>query len=114
MQEEEDEDDIYAPDDSIPGLSKPAPTSGGGGAAIPPKANDELEEGEEEDEEMEEDYGESDSVRFSVLLSLPLLLLRLFYTKNTITTTQLLLSSEVYIAVEYEVDGDVNISCAFF
>ena len=61
MQEEEDEDDIYAPDDSIPGLSTPAPTSGG---VIPPKANDELEEGEEEDEEMEEDYGESDSVSF--------------------------------------------------
>lgn len=64
MQEEEDEDDIYAPDDSIPGLSTPAPTSGGDGSggAIPPKANDELEEGEEEDEEMEEDYGDSDSV----------------------------------------------------
>lgn len=63
LQEEEDEDDIYAPDDSIPGLSTPAPTSGGGGGGgIPPKANDELEEGEEEDEEMEEDYGESDSV----------------------------------------------------
>lgn len=61
MQEEEDEDDIYAPDDSIPGLSTPAPTSGGSGGAIQPKANDELEEGEE-DEEMEEDYGESDSV----------------------------------------------------
>lgn len=61
MQEEEDEDDIYAPDDSIPGLSTPAPISGG---AIPPKANDDLEEGEEEDEEMEEDYGESDSVSF--------------------------------------------------
>lgn len=61
MQEEEDEDDIYAPDDSIPGLSTPAPTSGG---AIQPKPNDELEEGEEEDEEMEEDYGESDSVGF--------------------------------------------------
>lgn len=63
MQEEEDEDDIYAPDDSIPGLSTPAPNSGAGaGGAIPPKANDELEEGEEEGEEMEEDYGESDSV----------------------------------------------------
>lgn len=66
MQEEEEEDDIYAPDDSIPGLSTPAPTSGGGdsgsGGAIQPNATDELEEGEEEDEEMEEDYGESDSV----------------------------------------------------
>lgn len=49
-----------------------------------------------------------------VLLSLPLLLVHLLYTKNTITTTQLLLSSGVYIAVGYEVDGDVNISCAFF
>lgn len=64
IQEEEDEDDIYAPDDSIPGLSTPTPTSGGGasGGTIQPKANDELEEGEEEDEEMEEDYDESDSV----------------------------------------------------
>lgn len=65
MQEEGDEDDIYAPDDSIPGLSTPAPTSGGGGGSggtIQPKADDELEEGEQEDEEMEEDYGDSDSV----------------------------------------------------
>ena len=71
MQEEEDEDDIYAPDDSIPGLSTPAPTSAGGGSggAVQPKANDELEEGEEEDEEMEEDYGESDSVGVFSFLS---------------------------------------------
>lgn len=64
MKEEEDDDDIYAPDDSIPGLSTPAPTSAAGdsGGTIQPKANDELEEGEEEDEEMQEDYGESDSV----------------------------------------------------
>lgn len=88
MQEEEDEDDIYAPDDSIPGLSTSAPTSGGDGSsggAVQPKANDELEEGEEEDEEMEEDYGESDSVGgfFFLFFFLSFFLSHLFYAKNT-------------------------------
>lgn len=87
MQEEEDEDDIYAPDDSIPGLSTPAPTSGGGGGVgsggtIQPKANDELEEGEEEDEEMEEDYGDSDSVGSFFLSFLSFFLSHLFYAKK--------------------------------
>lgn len=87
MEEEEDEDDIYAPDDSIPGLSTPAPNSGAD-SAIPPKANDELEEGEEEDEEMEEDYGESDSVGVFFLLSY------LYHTNNTIKTRPILLSQK--------------------
>lgn len=99
MQEEEDEDDIYAPDDSIPGLSTPAPNSGGGAATILPKANDELEEGEEEDEEMEEDYGESDSVSHFALLLFASILYEINYYKKTIPSP-----SEVYIAVKYEVD----------
>lgn len=94
MQEEEDEDDIYAPDDSIPGLSTPAPTSGGDGSggAIPPKANDELEEGEEEDEEMEEDYGDSDSVGDFFLASI---LREKYHYNETIPSP-----SEIYTAVE--------------
>lgn len=103
MQEEEDEDDIYAPDDSIPGLSTPGPNPGAGGAggAILSKANDELEEGEEEDEEMEEDYGDSDSVGCYFTLSFFLLLSHLFRTYYNKTTSS---PSKVYVAVEYEAD----------
>lgn len=111
MQEEEDEDDIYAPDDSIPGLSTPAPNPGAGGAILS-KANDELEEGEEEDEEMEEDYGDSDSVGFFFTLSFFLLLSHLFRTYYNKTTPS---PSNVYIAVSMRwTDKDLNISHVSF
>lgn len=92
MQEEEDEDDIYAPDDFIPGLSTPAPTLGGGGGTTPPKVNDELEEGEEEDEEMEEDYGESDSVGVFFLLFVSFFLCRIYSVHKYYYNNQVLLS----------------------
>ncbi len=62
MEEEEDDDDIYAPDESIGIPAQPAAPALALSTFEKKKKVDDLEEGEEEGEEMEEDYGSDDSV----------------------------------------------------
>ena len=54
--EEEEDDDIYAPDEAVESVAQIAPASSGA-----KKKGDDLEEGEEEGEEVEADTS-SDSV----------------------------------------------------
>lgn len=58
---EEEEDDMYAPDEGVESEAEQAHTTGAGGAAVKEEsAGTAVDEGEEEGEEVEED--ESDSV----------------------------------------------------